>query len=238
MYEISFSFSAPSSATGSPMWRPRKRKNGSLVVALRDVLDRMVAVEEAPHLVRQVVELVEDELDLVRRERLAVLGELQPDQEEQRDLRGERLGGGDADLETRARVENRVDLARDLRAHHVRDRDRSRAVLARELHRLNRVARLAGLRDADHERVLDRDRVAIDPLACDVGLDGDARPLLDRVAADDTCVVRGAAGDDDDPAKLPQLVLGQAEALEHEVAVTDPVADRLGDSPRAARRSP
>ena len=52
-----------------------------------------------------------------------------------------------------ARVEHGVDLARDLRAHHVRDRDRVRAHLPRELHRLDRVARLARLGDADHERV-------------------------------------------------------------------------------------
>ena len=158
------------------------------------------------------------------------LRELEPDQEEQRDLRGERLRRGDADLEPGARVEHRVDLARDLRAHHVRDRDRARALLARELHRLDRVARLARLRDADHERPWIEHRVAVDPLARDVGLDRDARPLLDRVAADDTGVVRGAAGDDHDPAQLSQLFLVDAEPVEHEVAVAHAVADRLGDA--------
>ena len=160
----------------------------------------------------------------------AVLGELQPDQEEERDLRGEGLRRGDADFEPGARVEHRVDFAGDLRAHHVGDRDRTRALLAGELHRLDRVARLAGLRDADHERAGVDDRVAVDPLARHVGLDGDARPLLDRVTADDTCVVRGAAGDDHDPPQPFQLVLVQAEALEREMAVPDPVADRLGDA--------
>ena len=73
-------------------------------------------------------------------------------------------------------------------------------------------------------------RVAVDPLARDVGLDRDARPLLDRVPADDAGVVGGAAGDDHDPAQVAQLLLGHAEALEHEVAVADAVADRLGDA--------
>ena len=161
---------------------------------------------------------------------LAALRELEADQEHQRDLRRERLRCGDADLEPGARVEHRVDLARDLRAHHVRDRDRARALLARELHRLDRVARLAGLRDADHERAGVEHRVAVDPFARDVGLDRHARPLLDRVPRDDAGVVRGAAGDDHDAAQVAQLVLGHAEAVEHEVAVADAVADRLGDA--------
>ena len=103
-------------------------------------------------------------------------------------------------------------------------------MLARELHRLDRVARLARLRDADHERALVDHRVAVDPLARDVRLDRDARPLLDHVAADDAGVVRGAARDDHDAAQVAQLVLGHAEPVEHEVAVADAVADRLGDA--------
>ena len=106
---------------------------------------------------------------------------------------------------------------------------RARAQLAGELHRLDRVARLARLRDPDHERVLVDHRVAVDPLGRDVRLDRDPRPLLDHVAADDARVVGGAAGEDDDPAQLAQLVLGEPEPLEHERAVADAVADRLGD---------
>ena len=71
--------------------------------------------------------------------------------------------------------------------------------LARELERLDRVARLAGLGDPDDEVVLVDDRVPVDPLARDVELDGNARPLLDHVATDDTGVVRRAAGEKDDP---------------------------------------
>ena len=99
----------------------------------------------------------------------------------------------------------------------------------RELHRLDRVARLARLRDPDHERVLVDHRVAVDPLGGDVRLDGDPRPLLDHVPADDARVVRGAAGEDHDPAQLLELVLGMAEPVQDERAVADAVADRLGD---------
>ena len=73
-----------------------------------------------------------------------------------------------------------------------------RAALAREPHGGERVRRLAGLRDADHEVALAHDRVAVAVLRGDVHLHRHARPLLDRVAADQAGVVRGAAGDDHD----------------------------------------
>ena len=160
-------------------------------------------------------------------QRLPDLCEPQRDQRQQRDLRRERLRRGDTDLEAAARVQDRVGLARDLRPHQVRDRERPRALLLRELHRVDRVARLTRLRDADHERVLREHRVAVDPLARDVGLDREARPLLDDVAADDAGVVRGAARDDHDAAQVLDLEIGQADALEEELAVARAVADRL-----------
>ena len=56
-----------------------------------------------------------------------------------------------------------------------------------------------------------------------------ARPLLDHVAADDARVVGRAAGEQHDAAQVPQLLVVHAEPLEHEPAVADAVADRLGD---------
>ena len=177
--------------------------------------------------IRQLVQPVEDEVDLVGRKRPADLRELERDQGQQRHLRGERLRRRDADLEAAARVDRGLRLARDLRPHEIRDRERPRALLARELHRVDRVARLARLRDADHERVLRQHRVAVDPLARDVGLDGDACPLLDDVPADDAGVVRRPARDDDDAAEILDLHLAHAQRLEHEVVAAHAVADRL-----------
>ena len=88
------------------------------------------------------------------------------------------------------------------------------AALARQAHRGERVGRLAGLRDADHEVVLVEHRVAVAELRRDVHLDGHARPLLDRVAADQAGVVRGAAGHDHDPAQVAQLVVGDPDVAE------------------------
>ena len=52
------------------------------------------------------------------------------------------------------------------------------------------------------------DRVAVYPLGRDVRLDGDPRPLLDHVAADDAGVVGGSARENHDPAELLELLLG------------------------------
>ena len=73
-------------------------------------------------------------------------------------------------------------------------------------------------------------RVAVDPFAGDIGLDGNARPFLDHVPADDACVVSRSARDDHDPPQVAQLVLVHPEPFEHEMAVADAVADRLGDT--------
>src|SRR5664279_721934 len=99
--------------------------------------------------------------------------------------------------------------------------------LAREPHRVDRVARLTRLRDSDHERVLGEHRVAVDPLARDVGLDGHPRPLFDDVATDDAGVVRGARGDDHDAPQVAHLHLRQAERLEHQLVAADAISDRL-----------
>src|SRR6185369_15398999 len=77
--------------------------------AVGDLLDLVVALEEGGHLRRQRIKLVEDQLDLLGRQRLANLRELERDQREQGDLRGEGLRGCDADLEAAARIERGVD---------------------------------------------------------------------------------------------------------------------------------
>jgi hypothetical protein len=102
--------------------------------------------------------------------------------------------------------------------------------LAREPHGIDGVARLAGLRDADHECVLREHRVAVDPLTGDVGLDRYASPFLDDVPADDAGVVRGAGGDDHDAAQVAHFHLGEAERLEHQLMAAHAVADRLAHS--------
>ncbi len=160
-------------------------------------------------------------------QRSAQLSQPQREQVHDRHLGDERLRRGDADLQTRAGVKNAVRIARRLRAHDVRDGQDAGAPLAREPHRGQRVERLAGLSDADHEVAGPDHRVAVAVLRGDVHLDGDPSPFLDRVPADQPRVVRGAAGDDDDPVgALKQVVieLGEVDAVRTDGAV----GDRLG----------
>ena len=123
------------------------------------------------------------------------------------------------------------------RAHHVRDRQHARAVLAREAHRGERVGGLARLGDADHEVVLADDRVAVAVLGGDVHLDRHARPRLDRVAADEAGVVAGAAGDDHDPAQVAQDSSSKPMSSS---STSSPARGRTPSRPRrpAARGSP
>ena len=73
-----------------------------------------------------------------------------------RHLGGERLRRRDAHLDAGVRVEHGVDLARDLRARRVGDRQRAGPEPPGEPDRCERVRCLAGLRDRDHERVARR----------------------------------------------------------------------------------
>ena len=157
-----------------------------------------MALEQLVDVVRDVLEVGDDALRRSASSVAAQLGEAQREQVHGRDLGDEGLGGGDADLEAGARVEHAVGVARGLRAHDVGDREDRRAALAGEAHGGQRVGRLAGLGDADDEVARADHRVAVAVLGGDVHLDRDARPLLDRVAADQAGVVGGAAGDDDD----------------------------------------
>src|SRR5206468_1570221 len=90
----------PSDAIGEQLQRALERDRKAdvaaeveeerrLVEALCDRLDRVVALQEVLHLLRQLVQPVEDEVDLVRGQRPPDLGEPQREQAEQRHLGGE-----------------------------------------------------------------------------------------------------------------------------------------------------
>ena len=137
---------------------------------------------------------------------LALAPERQREQRQHRDLAGERLGRGDADLGTGVDVDAAVGLARDRRAHHVDDAERPRALALRLAHRRQRVRGLARLRDHQHRGAFVDDRVAVAELRGVLDLDRDARVLLEHVLADQPGVPRRAAGEDDDAADLAHLL--------------------------------
>ena len=92
-------------------------------------------------------------------------------------------------------------------------------------------AGLPGLGDPDHEIAGSDHGVAVAVLGGDVHFYGHARPLLDRVAADQPRVVGGAAGDDHDALDVGEdrLVQGALLVEVDPVAARGAVGDRLGD---------
>ena len=105
-------------------------------------------------------------------------------------------------------------LAPDGAADHV-DGPHDLAALALELlHGHQRVARLAGLRDGDVQRVRVHDRAAVAELAGRLGVGGDAGELLDQVRAHLPRVVGGAAAEELDPLDVAQLAGVQVDAAE------------------------
>ena len=84
------------------------------------------------------------------------LREIQGQQVQRHELRGEGLGGRDADLRPGVRVDGAVRFPRGHAAHDVADRDAVGALLPRLSQRRQRVGRLAGLGDHDHQLVLRR----------------------------------------------------------------------------------
>ncbi len=160
------------------------------------------AVEGRLDRVRQLLQL-RDQLGLALvGERPTLLCDPEPDQVHGGYLAGERLGGGNPDLEAGARVEDGVGVAGGLAAHDVRKGEDLGAALLGEAHGGECVGRLARLGDPDDEVVLVHNRIAVAVLGSDVHLDRDARPLLDRVAANEARVVGGPAGDDHDAAHV------------------------------------
>ena len=83
------------------------------------------------------------------------------------------------------------------------------------------------MRDPEHKRARTDDRIAISELGCDLYLDGNACPPLDREAPCEPGVVGGAASDNDDPAHRTQ-------ALEAERTVR--LRSDLGAHPRKRLR--
>ena len=80
--------------------------------------------------------------------------------------------------------------------------------------RRQRVGRLARLGDADDERAVVHQRVAVAELGRVLHLDRHPRHLLEHVLADQGRVPGGAAGRDDDPLDVLELVIAQVEAAE------------------------
>ena len=81
-----------------------------------------------------------------------------------------------------------------------------------------RVGRLAGLGDGDHQRHRVDDRVAVAELGGQLHLTRDAGPVFDRVLGHQPGVERRATGDDDDLVDPAQFLGADAQLVEDQLA--------------------
>ncbi len=79
------------------------------------------------------------------------------------------------------------------------------------------------------ERAAVQNRVAVTELAGQLDLDGQPRPVLDRVLGQQPGVVRGAARDDEHLVDLAQFLIAQALLVQDDAAVDEVPEQRVGD---------
>jgi hypothetical protein len=192
----------------------------------RELGDVLVLVRQHPgDLLREGAQLVDVGGGI--RDRAADSAHVQAQQQQGGDLRRERLGRGDRDLGTGMGVDHGIRLARNGGALGVAHGERACAALACVLHGHERVHGLARLADRDDERVGADHRVAVAELVRELDVDSDARPLLDRVLADERGVRRGAAGRDDHAVDADEEVVESVELGDDDLPVLDASADRV-----------
>ena len=192
---------------------------GRILHRAGELADRLTVLEDARDRLGDARELLHVVGDLVGVLVAAHLRQVQAQDVAGGNLRGKRLGRGDRDLGACVREDHGVGLARDGRSGRVHDGDDLRALLAGVTDRLDGVHGLAALGDGDDQRLFADDRVAVAELAGELDLDGDAAPVLDRVAGDLSGVGGGAAADHDDLVDRAQDMLGDAHLVQGQAAV-------------------
>ncbi len=97
-----------------------------------------------------------DNLFALLQTQAAPAAEVQPEHQERRQLRRERLGRSHSDLRPRVEIDAPLGLAGDGTSYRVDDADHAGTPGLGDLDGLERVGGLTGLRDGDHERLLER----------------------------------------------------------------------------------
>ena len=165
-----------------------------------------------------VGKLAEQHTRLLSGQAVLDLRQQQSQQREAHDLADEALGRGDRDLLVGLGVDDAVALARNRTAHHVGDAEDLGTLDARVADGGEGVGGLARLGHGNDERRRRDDGVAIAELAGRLDLGRDASPTLNKVLGNKAGVVAGAAGNYVDAVDIVELLEGQAQLIDVELA--------------------
>ncbi len=200
-------FESPLQGDREVVAAPEVEKVAVVVVKLGQLADLAVLRQDAGDLIRQLSHRgYQIATALLGHPRAAA--EVEAEEGEGHDLRGERLGRGDPDLGPGVDVHPAVRLARDRRAHDVHDGHTARALLLRLPQRRQRVRGLARLRDRDDQRALVEHRVPVAQLGGVLGLHRDPRELLQHVLADQRRMPRRPARREHDAIVVRNILPG------------------------------
>ena len=155
----------------------------------------------------------------------AGLGEVEREDEEGGELRGEGLGGGDADLRTGVGGDGSGGSAGDGGSNDVADGEGLGSLVDELGLGGDGVGGLAGLGDEEADGVGVGDGVAVTVLGGVVDVDGEAREALDHELTGKSGVPAGSAGGDGDLGGAADVVGGEVEVVEEDLAGVE------GDAP-------
>ena len=173
--------------------------------------------EHGLELAGELGELVGEVEGLLGSDGAADLGEVEREDEESRELRGEGLGGGDTDLGPGVGGDGSVGSAGDGGADDVADAEGLGSLVDELGLGGDGVGGLAGLGDEQADGAGVGDGVAVAILAGVVDVDGEAGEALDHELSGESGVPGGAAGGDGDLGGVADLVVGEVEIVEVDV---------------------
>ena len=171
-------------------------------------VDELIALsDDLVNQCRDGLQLFKLASDLIRVLSAACLGQSQSDQVVCGNLRQERLGCSNTDLRAGVRVEHGVRLTRNLCTVGITDSQHAGALALCVPHGLEGVRSLTRLRNSDHQRLAVQHRIAVAELGRDLNLDRDTNPVLNGVLGQQTGVVCGTTGDDEDLLDVTQILV-------------------------------
>ena len=178
----------------------------------------MVVPQDIFHLARQVRQLLHQMLGGGFIQHLALLAQVHRQQEQRRQLAGERLGRRHADFGTRVRDERSGRFARDHGSHHVADGQRLRALALGFALCRQRIGGLARLRNHHSQRVFAHQRIAVTEFAAVIDLDRNSRQAFDHELAGQSGVPAGSARHDAHLAEFLELLGGDIHLVQEDAA--------------------